>query len=91
MNSTETYKNYPDAFSYMQACTKSNIPFKMMFKKDSGETKIVSKTLLRKQTPSSSDSMGSYKLNYIDVENDRLGCCYIPLIMAVNDIKIILK
>ena len=85
------YSNYQDAVNEMQRLTELNSHFALKFIKSSGETRIVNKALLRKQTPSSKDANGQYKLNYIDVTEDALGSCYIPLICSLNNKNIIIQ
>lgn len=87
MNS-EAYSTHEQAFSDMSNHTKLNQPFKLMFRKENGDIKIIPKALLRKQTPTSKDKNGAYKFNYIDVVNDNMGSAYIPMLMAVNDKEI---
>lgn len=83
-----SYSTHEQAFSDMNNHTKVNEPFKLSFRKDNGQIKIVSKALLRKQTPTNQDKNGAYKFNYIDVVNDNMGSAYIPLLLSVNDKEI---
>jgi len=85
------YTSHEQAFNDMLSFTKANESFKITFRKVNGDIKVVPKTLLRKQSPSSVDSNGAYKFNYIDQSNDTMGNAYIPLLMAVNDKQIIIK
>ena len=85
------YTNYRDAFSDMQMHTELGTPFKLTYRRVDGSLNIVTKALLRKQTPKHKDSKASYKFNYIDQQNDQLGAAYIPLLLAVNDKQIRLQ
>lgn len=86
----QQYNNYSDAFKEMQRLTSLNKPFKLVFKKLNGNTKIVPHALLRKQTHSSNDTMSAYKFNYVDMDKDDYKSAYIPLLLSVNDIKVVL-
>ena len=88
--SLNNYNNYAKAFDDMLNATSLNEPFKLSHRRIDGTIKVVHKALLRKQTDSRIDSMGSYKINYIDVTNNEMGTCYIPLILSINNKQIIL-
>ena len=85
------YTSYRDAYNEMTRLTELNESFKLKFIKVNGSVKVIHKTILRKQTPSSQDAYGAFKLNYIDKADDSMGNCYIPLITEVNDRKIIIE
>lgn len=90
MNKVDQYKSYEAAFSDMKSLTALNTPFKLVFIKEDGAIKIVSKALIRKRTPIAKDSMSPYKFNFIDVTQDAFGSAYIPSLLSVNDKKIVL-
>ena len=91
MNDGNTYSSHALAFSEMDRLTALNQPFRLAFRKANGDMKLIEKALLRKQTPTAKDIQARYKFNYFDVLNDQLGSAYIPLLLSVNDTKIILK
>ncbi|MFC0605894.1 hypothetical protein [Winogradskyella pulchriflava] len=88
---SKCYTSYSEAINEMIRLTELSTPFKLKFIKTNGTIKLIHKALLRKQTPTTQDANGSYKLNYIDQADDNLGNCYIPLITEVNDRKIIIE
>ena len=90
MLKNNNFSNYSEAFSVMHRLTEVNEPFKLTFVKSDGSIKVVASAILRKQTPKSKDSNGPYKFNYIDTINDNYGSAYIPMLLSVNDRKIIL-
>ena len=87
----EPWNNYQDAFNEMQSLTEQNLHFKLKFTKADGSLNVVGRCLLRKQTPKAKDSMSEFKLNYIDKSDNTYGTCYIPLILEINDRKIVIQ
>jgi hypothetical protein len=85
------YSNYQEVVHEMQRLTELNTPFSFSFVKSNGSMRVVNKALLRKQTPSSKDSKGQHKLNYIDVTEDTHGNCYIPLLCSLNNKNIVIQ
>lgn len=85
------YSSYEQAFDYMVQMTKNNNPFKVSFVKENGEVKIIPKALLRKSTPSSADKNAQFKFNLIDTVNSNYATAYIPLLLSVNDKRIVLQ
>jgi len=82
------YNSYEGAFSEMIELTMTETPFKVAFVKVDGSVKIISKALLRKQTPTSKDINGAYKFNLVDTVNNNYVTAYIPLLTSVNDKQI---
>mgnify|MGYP006909076382 CR=1 FL=1 len=87
----KVFNSHEEAFKAMHQLTANNKPFKLVFKKIDATIKIVPKALLRKRTHSSTDSNSAYKFNYLDVDKDECKSAYIPLLLSVNDKKIVLK
>ncbi|MEX0275709.1 MAG: hypothetical protein AB3N16_15160 [Flavobacteriaceae bacterium] len=52
--------------------------------------RIIQSALLRKQSKSQYDANSRYKLQFIDTVNEQMGSCFIPLLLAVNDKRIVL-
>lgn len=85
------FDSYQSAFDLMHGQTEANIPFKLKFIKADGSIAIINKCLLRKQTPSSKDSLSEFKMNYLDIADDTYGSCYIPLLLEVENRKIVIE
>ena len=90
MGHTTVYKDYAEPIKLMKVHTSEGIPFKLEFRKKNGERRLIANALLRKQSLGEHDSKSQYKIQYYDLDNESPGSCYIPLILAVNDKKIIL-
>lgn len=84
------YRDYEAPISTMRELTKRGEPFQIEFIKLSGERRIIKSALLRKQSKGKYDRNSAHKLQFIDTQSDQLGSCFIPLITALNDKKIIL-
>jgi hypothetical protein len=80
----EVFKNHQEPITRMRKLSSINIPFTFSHKKLDGSSVIIRKAQLRKQTHSSKDSRSKYKLNYINLENDELRSCYIPLLTSFD-------
>ena len=87
----ECYTDYQSPISEMQRLSKLTKPFKLEFKKVDGTKRIIYKALLRGQSQSNQDKNGPYKIQFFDVDNEQMGSCYIPFILALNDKKILLN
>lgn len=85
-----TYHDYEAPITEMQRLSSINQPFKLEFRKADGSRRIILKALLRGQAHAKHDANGPYKLQFIDTNNDQMGSCFIPLILALNDKKIVL-
>lgn len=91
MVNQEAYKDHERPITLMRKLTAEGVPFKLEFRrKRDGKRRIVHRTLLRPQSLGKHDRNSRYKLQYIDVDNEQMGSVYIPLILSVNDKKIIL-
>ncbi|QQV89945.1 hypothetical protein M1M27_gp01 [Cellulophaga phage Ingeline_1] len=90
MGNVLKYTEYQTPITLMRNLTRLNQPFRLEFRKVDGSRRIIQKALLRKQSLSTTDKRSAYKLNYINSQSEQMGSCYIPLLISVNDQKIIL-
>ena len=77
-----------EAITVMKNSSKLAKPFSIKFRKLGGGNTLISNAGLRPMAGTSSDRNGKYKLQLVNLDNDSLRSCYIPLIMEVNGIKV---
>ncbi|UOY07714.1 hypothetical protein L0P88_03985 [Muricauda sp. SCSIO 64092] len=90
MNQGDHYSDYAQPISQMRAWTANNTPFKVVFRKKDGSMRLVNRALLRKQSIGANDRTSAYKIQLLDLDQDKPRSAYIPLLISVNDKKIIL-
>lgn len=91
MSEVAPYKDFQDPITEMRRLTEQGIAFRLEFRKKNGERRIIDRALLRPQSIGKYDRNSAYKLQFIDQVNDTLGSCFIPLILSLNERKIILN
>lgn len=91
MGNQEVYKDHERPITLMRQLTVQGIPFKLEFRrKRDGKRRVVHRALLRPQSLGTVDRNSKYKLQFIDRDTDQMGSVFIPLILSVNDKKIVL-
>lgn len=90
MNQGAHYSDYAQPISHMKELTARNTPFKVVFRKKDGSLRMIYRALLRKQSIGAGDKTSAYKIQLLDLDQDEPKSAYIPLLISVNDKKIIL-
>jgi hypothetical protein len=84
------YTDYQFPIGEMQRMSAIGQPFQIEFRKRDGSKRIIKKAILRGQSQVENDRNGPYKIQFFDTQNEQMGSCFIPLITALNDRKIII-
>lgn len=86
MNSTDY--TIEQAITLMRNCAKFNKTFSVKYRKLGGGDKLISNCSLRPMAATAKDRNAAYKLQLTNEDTGAPRSCYIPLIKAVNGIKV---